>query len=184
MRIHLNIVGPTGDVTYATEWRECMTCWKTVVLVTCLVGLAPMNVPARANEVTPLKIKPWCATGGKFLIVHTIIDSEYESIDLSKPNRKRVLDRSHRMWHMDCNLETKECSGAFLSPDHIERGDPMSYGDLMAAVGLRVVSQAGNVFIVQFGEYATYTIDLDRGIVEERWSSPTSKGGGIGKCTS
>jgi hypothetical protein len=72
---------------------------------------------------------------------------------------------SKQLYQFDCSVSNHWCEGLLLRTSGIEQGKPIGAFDLGRAEGAEVISVTGDVIVIKWGIYRTFTVDLAIGRV-------------------
>lgn len=69
------------------------------------------------------------------------------------------------LWQINCDLSDNQCNGVTVDLDKIERGQPLGVFGIGQVEGAEIASAVGSVYVIKWGVYRTFTVDLDRNVV-------------------
>lgn len=130
--------------------------WCLVLVSLCAFAWTEMTF---ANMETPISIrtKNECFVSGDKVAFSGMFDIRY-----SKPNDAK----SRVVYQLECTQKSKECTGVTLDlTDGV-----VSYLTLGTILNAKLLSAKGSNFIVEWGDFRTFVIDLDKKTVSYRES--------------
>lgn len=117
-----------------------------------------------------------CIVTSDRLAFQVLIPIHYSTFGDSGPRDSRQL------YSWTCDLKANTCEGIQLKFDHIDAGKPISFLDLGTASGGTIVDRTGDVFVLKWGGFRTFTVDLSRHRVVYVEASHNTDGRGEVEC--
>lgn len=153
----------------------CPACSKCEACPLCQQHSSPATAERQALEVKP---SCWVAridAGRVELRVHAVfsIDSKFET---------NGLVEKRRLVHLGCNLTSGQCKGAQLELGVVDSKKPLSEFAFFAMEDVTVQSQSSDVYVIKWGLFRTYTLDLRAGEVTYVSRTPEGDRRSVAPC--
>lgn len=130
-----------------------MSLFRLIAFVVCLLSLGP----SFAASVGEISVKNNCLKTGEKVVFNALFDVQY-----TKPESLKLK----QVYQFDCRISTKTCSGFYLDLTKRE----ISVLKSGQAVGARLAVAKGSNFVIEWGLFRTFTIDLERRVITYRES--------------
>lgn len=130
----------------------------------------------------PLTHETFCGESPDELMATTIIATTYTFDAATAKQLGRSGGSANVLWSLRCNRKSRECEGAKFDLHGIESKGHVSHWDISMLQGVRIATNTGKVYVIEWGPYRTLTVDLARREVLYRESGPTTEGVGRGAC--
>ncbi len=149
----------------------------------CPEAPAPASSPSTAapsvTGAVPLKVAARCLLTDEYLTVYVPIVATYTGERAVELN----LRPSRTLWSFTCDRRKRECNGAHLVLDSIDRGEGLKVDKLNSTAGATLVTSQGAIHVLRWGSSRTFTVDTATHKVTYAESADRLEGRGVADCS-
>ncbi len=147
----------TGS-SHVAHHRLMTMGWRLVIaLLAAMLGAGCSESDKPAGPAGPARVmaENYCFRSGDRLSFQALFPVRYTKTASGRQN-------SRQLYQFDCSLSGQSCEGLQFKLDNIDDGKPLGMMDLGGAKGAEVVSATGDVIVIKWGVFRTFTVDLSR----------------------